>query len=562
MSFDVLIKNGTVVDGTGAPRYRADVAITDGMIAEIGKVNARAGQVIDASDLTVAPGIIDHHTHYDAQICWDPLITCSSWHGVTSVIMGNCGVGLAPCRPEARDIAAWDLVNVEGIPFDVLSKGVTWDWVSFPDYLDAAQARGSGINLGFMAALSPFRHYVMGEESMERAATPEESRRIAALLREAMDAGAFGFSMTNGPQHIGYEGRPLASRLASRDELKIYANVLRELRRGTIQLALNDTPSMVSESDYALLDLLLTESARPLNGLALLQRDDDPEACAETLRGIAPLLERGLVAQVSARPLVIQFDLRSPFLFANLPAWGPAFNQPAETQKQLYLQPAFRQEFRDELKRPRLFSDATLWDRLQVKDVGSPALRTFQWKTVAEVARLRGSDPLDTFLDLAIEDELNTQFTMEVFNANEERVPELITDPRTMIGLSDGGAHVDTLCDAGYGTYLLGTWVREKGAMTLEYAVKRLTSEPADFYGIAGRGRIATGMAADIMIFDADTVGSDKLPEMRHDLPGGGRRLVVQAQGVEYTLVNGQVLYDEGRHTGAMPGRVLRSGGG
>jgi len=171
MPYDVLIKNGTVVDGTGSPRYRADVAITDGSISEIGKVNARAAQVVDATDLIVAPGIIDHHTHYDAQICWDPLITCSSWHGVTSVIMGNCGVGLAPCRPEARDIAAWDLVNVEGIPFDVLSEGLTWDWVSFPDYLDAAQTRGSGINLGFMAALSPFRHYVMGEEPMDRAAT-------------------------------------------------------------------------------------------------------------------------------------------------------------------------------------------------------------------------------------------------------------------------------------------------------------------------------------------------------------------------------------------------------
>ncbi|MCS6925121.1 MAG: amidohydrolase family protein, partial [Candidatus Binatia bacterium] len=209
MAYDILIKNGTVVDGTGAARYRADVAIAGGKIVEIGKVTDGAATVIDASDLIVAPGFIDHHTHYDAQICWDPLVTCSSWHGVTSVIMGNCGVGLAPCRPEAREIATWDLVNVEAIPFEVLAQGVTWDWVSFPEFMQAAQRRGVGINVGFMAPLTPFRHYVMGEESMERAATSEETAQICALLHDAMTAGAFGFSTTNGPQHIGYRGRPL-----------------------------------------------------------------------------------------------------------------------------------------------------------------------------------------------------------------------------------------------------------------------------------------------------------------------------------------------------------------
>jgi N-acyl-D-aspartate/D-glutamate deacylase len=559
MSYDVLIKNGTVVDGTGAAPVRADVAIAGGKIAAIGKVTEGAKRTIDASDLIVAPGFVDPHTHYDAQICWDPLFTCSSWHGVTSLVMGNCGVGLAPCRPEAHEIAAWDLVNVESIPFDVLAKGVTWDWTSFPEYMNAAEKRGIGLNVGFMAPLTPFRHFVMGEESMERAATKEETAKIAALLREALLAGALGFSTTNGPQHIGYQGRPLACRLASREEMTTYCNTLRDLGRGVIELALNDNPGVVSESDYDLLNLLVSESKRPLTWLALLNRDDKPEACLETLRQTEALLKRGAVPQVTCKPLIIQIDLRNPFIFSNMPSWKPAFNQPVEKQKQLYCDPAFRQAFRKALQEPRIFSDKTLWGRLHVKEVSNPALQSYVWKTVADVAASRGKDALDTFLDLAVEDDLNIQFTMEIFNADEKRIPELITDTRTMIGLSDGGAHVDMLCDAGYCTYLLGTWVRDKGALTLEHAVKRITSEPADFFGLKGRGRLAAGMAADVTIFDYHTVGSSKRPEMRTDLPGGGRRLVAPAQGICFTLVNGQVLYEHGKPTGAMPGQVLRS---
>src|SRR5713101_7046704 len=252
MSYDLLIKNGTVVDGTGAPRYRADVAVAGGQIAEIGKLTDGAKKVIDAADLIVAPGFIDPHTHYDAQICWDPYITSSSWHGVTSVVMGNCGVGIAPCKPQAREIAAWDLVNVEAIPFDVLTKGITWDWETFPGYMDAAARRGSALNLGFIAPLTPFRHSVMGEESMDRAASAEETTRITALLREAVAAGALGFSTTIGKQHIGFRGRPLACRLASRDELKSYCNVLRDLGKGAIEIALTQNPPYISDSEYDL----------------------------------------------------------------------------------------------------------------------------------------------------------------------------------------------------------------------------------------------------------------------------------------------------------------------
>jgi N-acyl-D-amino-acid deacylase len=558
MAYDLLIKNGTIVDGTGAKARRADLAIADGKVAEIGKIADSAKKTIDASDLIVAPGFVDPHTHYDAQICWDPYITSSSWHGVTSVIMGNCGVGIAPCKPGSREIAAWDLVNVEAIPFEVLGKGVTWDWETFPEYMNAAERRGSGINLGFIAALTPFRHYVMGEESMERAANTDEIAQIKALIKEAVAAGAMGFSTTSIPQHIGYKGRPIACRNASRDEFKAYANALKELGKGSMELALTKSVGEVSEEEYEFLDFLLTESGRPITWLALLNRDDMPDACQNTLREVEPLIRRGGIPQVTCRPLISQINLRAPFIFANLDCWNPVFNQPQEAQEKVYRDPKFRDAFRESLKRPAVFNGK--WERLEIKEVKNPAFRPLLGKTVAEIARERGCDGVDAFLDLALEDDLGMEFTMELFNATEERIPELITDSRVMVGLSDGGAHVDMLCDAGYCTYLLGRWVREKQVMTLEQAVKRITSEPADFFGLKTRGRLLPGMAADVAIFDYNTVGSNKRGEMRHDLPGSGRRLVMPARGVEHVIVNGQELYHEGKLSDAMPGQVLRSG--
>jgi N-acyl-D-amino-acid deacylase len=555
MAYDLIIKDGIVIDGTGAPRRRADIAIANGRVVEIGKVSDGAARTIDAGDLVVAPGFVDPHTHYDAQICWDPLVTCTSWHGVTSVVMGNCGVGIAPCKPNVREIAAWDLVNVEAIPFDVLKAGIRWEWQSFPEYLDAAERRGSGINLAFLAPLTPFRHFVMGEESMERAATPDETAKIAALLKDAVAAGAVGFSTTRLAQHIGYQGRPLACRQASRDELAAYAGVLRELGKGAIEVALTQRIGAMSDEERDVLELLLDASARPVTWLAIASRPDRPEASEQLLSRLEPLIKRGGVPQVLCKPFVAQLDLRNPFSFADMEMWGPVFNQPAEKQKEFYRDPDFRARFREELKRPHLFRGR--WDRVEVLEVANPALKHCERKTVGEVAEERGADPLDTFFDLALEDNLDIQYTMAQYH--EEGIGRLIKDPRTMIGLSDGGAHVNMLCDAGYCTYLLGTWVREREALTLEQAVKRITSEPADFFGLKDRGRLKAGLPADIAIFDPRTVGSAKRAKMQNDLPGGGRRLVMPAEGIEYTIVNGDVLYEHGRHSGAMPGRVLRS---
>jgi N-acyl-D-aspartate/D-glutamate deacylase len=282
-----------------------------------------------------------------------------------------------------------------------------------------------------------------------------------------------------------------------------------------------------------------------------------PEACQDSLRKVESLIRRGGIPQVTCRPLIVEINLRNPFIFANLDCWNPVFNQPAETQKKIYADKKFRAAFRETLKHPAIFNGK--WERLAIKQVGHPALQRLVGKTVAELAQERGCDGVAAFLDLAVEDDLQVEFTMELFNADEARMPELLRDPRTMIGLSDGGAHVDMLCDAGYCTYLIGTWVRDRQALTLEHAIKRITSEPADFFGIRDRGRLRPGMAADVTVFDVKRIGSNKRGEMRTDLPGGGRRLVMPARGVEYVIVNGQALYDHGRVAEALPGQVLRS---
>jgi N-acyl-D-amino-acid deacylase len=557
MAYDLVVKNGTLVDGTGAPARRADVAITGGRIAEIGRVTDGAATVIDAADLVVAPGFIDPHTHYDAQICWDGAVTPSSWHGVTSVIMGNCGVGIAPCKPKAREVAMRDLVNVEAIPFDVLNMGITWDWETFPDFIEAAARRGPALNLAFLAPLTPFRHYVMGEASMERAATRDETAQIKALLGDAIDAGAFGFSTTILNQHVGFQGRPLACRNASRDELRAYANALRERGKGAIEIALTRKIAVMDDEEYELLDFLLRESGRHVTFLALFDRDDIPEAVRETLRKAAPLIARGARPQTSPLPLTRDINMRNPFSFAAFPSWNRVFvDKSKPAQAAVYADAAFRDRFREELKQPMAFGN---WARINVHEVRSPALKALEGRSIADIAREQGKDGVDAFLDLTLQDDLDIEFTMASFNTRVDRMTEILNDKSVLVALGDGGAHVDMLCDAGYPTYLLGTWVRERQALTLEEGVRRLTSDPADVFGIRDRGRLAPGLAADLAIFDAARVGSTNRGERRFDLPGGAKRMVMPSRGVEYTVVNGAVTWADGKLTGAAAGRVLRS---
>ncbi|HAD37911.1 MAG TPA: amidohydrolase, partial [Gammaproteobacteria bacterium] len=541
----------------GSPARHGSIAITNGQIAEVGDIDGGATQIIDADGAVVAPGFIDPHTHYDAQICWDGAVTPSSWHGVTSVVVGNCGVGIAPCRPESRDIAMHDLVNVEAIPYDVLEEGITWDWETFPEYMNAAERRAPTLNLAFLAPLTPFRHYVMGTESLERAATPEETRDIQALLGEAMDVGAFGFSSTILNQHLGFQGRPLACRNASRDELKAYANVLKVRGKGAIEIALTRQIGVLEEEQCELLDFLLDHSGRPVTFIALFDRDDISEAVRDTLRRAAPMIKKGARPQTSPLPLTREINMRSPFSFAAFPSWKRLFeNTSKQAQIAVYKDRAFRDQFREELKNPLTFGN---WERITLHEAQSDSLKSLEGLTVAEMARAQGKDAVDTFLDTAIADDLSCEFTMASFNTRVDRVAELLNDPSILIGLGDGGAHVDMLCDCGYPTYLLGTWVRERGVLSIEQAVRRLTSDPADFFGISDRGRLHPGLAADIVIFDPETVGSGNRGERRYDLPGGGKRMVMPSQGVQYTLVNGDVVYADGQIVGSGSGRILRA---
>jgi len=557
MAHDLLIKNGLIIDGTGAPARRADVAISGGRIVEIGRVAGGARRVIDAAGLAVAPGFIDPHTHYDAQICWDGALTPSSWHGVTSVVMGNCGVGIAPCRPASREIAMRDLVNVEAIPFEVLDQGITWDWESFPQYMQAAAQRKPALNLGFLAPLTPFRHFVMGAASMERAASAEETANIKALLGEAMDAGAFGFSSTLLNQHMGFAGRPLACRNASREELKAYCNALKERGKGAIEIAMTRQIGVMEDPELELLDFMLEESGRPITFIAMFDRDDISEAVRTSLRKAAPMIARGARPQTSPLPLTREVNMRNPFSFAGFPSWKRVFEDKSKAaQAAVYRDPAFRAQFREDLKRPAGFGN---WERITVHEVKSAALKPLEGRTVAEVAAAQGKDGVDAFLDLTLADDLENEFTMTSFNNRPDRMAEILNNPAMLIGLGDGGAHLDMLCDSGYPTYVLGTWVRERKVLTLEHAVQRMTSDPADFFGIRDRGRLQEGLAADLAIFDPATVGSLGRPERRYDLPGGAKRMVMRSQGIEYSIVNGAVTWEQGALTGAAAGVVLRS---
>ena len=557
---DLVIDNARIVDGTGAPARMGGVALSGGRITAVGiGAGEAARERLDARGLVLAPGFIDPHTHYDAQVAWDPLLTCSSWHGITTVVMGNCGVGVAPCRPEAREILMGDLVNVEAIPLDVMRRGIGWEWESFGEYMDALARRPLGINVAPLVPLTPLRHYVLGEASFDRAATPDETATLGRLYGEALDAGAFGLSTTILANHVGDQGRPLACRLASPGELRALCGEMRRRGKGVIEAAITSLPDRVTDEEYATLELLVNESRRPVTYLAVFARPGRPPgAHEEVVQRMAPLLGRDrAVPQVSCRPLRIQFTLKNPFIFATMATWGQAFNRSEAEQRALYGSEAFRSQWKEEMERRRIFRGQ--WRRITVRDAAGTATLALAGQSIAEIAAARGTDPADTILDLALADGLETLFDFPVMNQDPEGVMPLVTDPRFLIGLSDGGAHVDQLCDAGYATYLLGKWVRERGALTLEDGVRRLTSEVAAFFGIRGRGVIAPGKAADLVLFDPDTV-DDVSPEYVRDLPGGGKRLVARARGVHATIVNGRLLYQDDVHRGAWPGTVLRSG--
>lgn len=553
---DLLIRNARICDGTGAPSVMGDLGVKDGVIRSVGTGNGQtAERVVDADGLALAPGFVDPHTHYDAQIAWDPLVTCSPWHGVTTVIMGNCGVGVAPVRPETREILMQDLVNVEAIPYDVMKAGIDWQWESYGQYLDAIDRRGLGINVAGLVAFTPLRHYVMGEASFERAATGPEIATMRRLLGEAIGAGAFGFTTTTSRNHVGYQGRPLACRNASREELIGVVRGLADAGRGAIEMILNSGGMFaVSDEDIELLRLVAQASTRPITWLAMFAHPGQPDFHDQTFAKLGDLVTRA-VPQVTPRPIMSQGDLRNPTMFGSFVSWQKAFNRPAAEQMALYRDPEFREGFRQELESRKR---THMWGQMRVLEVGRRELSGYVGRTLEEIAASEGKRPVDAYFDLGLADDLDTRFQSSTFNFDPAGIERLITDDRCLIGLSDGGAHVDFICDVGYATALLDIWVRQRGALTLEKAVHKLTQVPATLFGIPNRGVLAEGKVADLVLFDPATVTA-KPPKYAYDLPCNGRRLVSESEGIAATFVAGVELYHEGKHTGAMPGKILRS---
>ena len=560
MAYDLLIRNAQICDGAGTPVYGGGLAVSDGKIVEVGEVSGSARREINADGLVLAPGFIDIHTHYDAQISWDPLLTSSCWHGVTSVLMGNCGVGVAPCRPAEREIMAWDLVNVEAMPYDVLMNGVSWEWESFPEYMAAIARRGIGINAGFLVPLSALRFYVMGEAASERAANADEIQRMTQLFRQAMQAGAYGFSLSLIPRHIGYQGKPLSSRLTSKAELSALGRVMCELNRGVIEVALLRQAGELGDEELDLLLHMAHESQRPVTWLALIHMPDLPGACERIHARVQPFLEQGLriPPQVNPRPISQYYSLRNPFLFSELPSWKGAFNRTVEEQLTLYRSADFRNAFRDDIAAGRGLLFRGQWDRLHVARVQTERNKQFLNASLADIAARLAKDPVDVLMDLAVEERTELGVTVSIINSDPEAVGEIMTLPNVLIGLSDAGAHVDQHCEAGVPTYILGEWVRQRQFLSLEEGVRRVTSELADFLDLRTKGRLAPGLDADLVLFDPTTVRTCP-GEWVNDLPQGKPRLIERSEGVAYTIVNGEVLFAHNDYQGGLPGRVIKS---
>ncbi|TMB42902.1 MAG: amidohydrolase [Deltaproteobacteria bacterium] len=553
--FDLLIRGGTLVDGTGAPARPGDVAIRDGRIAALGAVPGAARRVLDAEGAVVAPGFVDIHTHYDAQVFWDRMLTISPWHGVTSVVMGNCGFGVAPTRPAHRDLVLRTLEKVEGMSLDALRAGIgaEWPFETFAEFLAAIEQRGTAINVGALVGHTPVRLYVMGEEATEREATAEEIAAMRRLVAEALRAGAVGFATSKSPTHVGWEGRPVPSRVAAWEEIEALAGCLAE-GGNVMQATLG--PGLFLDEFAA----IQQRTGRPVSWTALLGGMLGPDGHRAVLEQSAAMQARGIrvIPQVSCRPLMVEFNLQAPFPLEPMSVMRPVSRADAAGKRAIYADAEFRRSLREKIDGGRL---AEAFRSMQITE--HPADPSLAERRLAEVAAERGVHPVDLALDLSLASGLETRFRLAVLNTDEAVVAELLRHPASMLGLSDAGAHASQLCDACAPTELLGTWVRERSVLSLEEAVRRLTAEPAEVFGITDRGRLAPGLAADVTVFDPATVGCRPLRRV-YDFPAGADRLVSDAVGVRAVVVNGVVIREDGRDAvdpeGPLPGRVLRGG--
>ncbi len=542
---DLLFRSVLLVDGVGSPPIRGDLAVRDGRIAGVGRVEGPARQTIDGNGLALMPGIVDNHTHYDAQVTWDPGLSPSPSLGVTTAILGNCGFTIAPCRASDRELVMRNLTQVEGMSLSVLRRGVRWDFESVPEYLDMLERRGAAANVAVFAGHSAIRTYVMGGDATERAATESEREAMTRIVSESLAAGAVGFSTSTSPAHNGEGGKPMPSRLADEAEMRALAAPLRE-HGGVFMLTKGGHTSI------PFLESLAADTGAPVVIAALLHNSTNPEAVFKDLSLIQEANARGrrLVGAVSCCPLSMDFTLHSPYVLEGLESWKPALPLKGAAFKSKLKDSAFREGIRAELRRPahfRLFNGQ--WEKVEVVESKKSEAEN---RTIAALAAEAGKDPLDCMLDLALADDLDTVFNAMLLNSDEEAVGRMIRHPSSLVSLSDAGAHLTFFNDAGFGLHLLGHWARETRVLTLEDAVRRLTSQPAELFGIRERGCLAPGFHADLLLFDPARVGRG--PRKRvFDLPGGEPRLTTEPLGVHGVWVNGEKLGE-----GKLPGRLLR----
>ncbi len=551
---DLVIRGAMVADGVGNPLIRADVAVSGERIAEVGAVTESAKETVDADGLVLAPGIVDVHTHYDAQITWESQATPSPALGVTTVVMGNCGFSIAPCPPDRREQMARNLAEVEGMSIAALEAGIDWGFETFPEYLAQLRRKGCYPNAGVFVGHSAVRTTVLGAEASDRAATEDEIAAMRGIVMEAMEAGAIGFATSTSINHNGDGGVPMPSRLAEDDELRALVGVLGELGRGIFQLTVG--PSMTVER----LESMAAETGRPVFMTAALHNETFPERAIGMLEESAAAQSRGnpVWAQVSCQPLRMDFSMRTAFPLQSLNAWEPLHRASDEEFLAIIASEDFRNRFREDLEKPQqgkiFYGD---WERVEVAMAATPAHRPLEGETIESIAGREGRDPVDVMFDLAVDERLGTTFNAALLNADEAAVEELLLHEAGLISLSDAGAHLCYLCDAGYGLHLLGHWVRDKGVFGLEDGIRRITSLPARLYGIEGRGEIAPGKFADLMLFDPAEVARGAIRRV-DDLPGGESRLIRQPRGVHGVWVNGTCVHDDaGYREVPPPGHVL-----
>jgi N-acyl-D-aspartate/D-glutamate deacylase len=544
-----LLRGADVIDGTGAPAKRVDVAIADARILDVGENLGHDFEVVDLDGLVLSPGFVDPHTHYDAQILWDADLTPSSWHGVTTVVMGNCGFTIAPTRPGHRDTIVKTLANVEGMSIKTLEAGLDWSFESFPEYLAVIDALKKRLNVACLIGHTALRWYVLGDDATDRAATPAEISRMCDLVREARAHGAVGFS-TSLDEHIGAYGKPVPSRAADREELLAIARALGETGAGTFELVLGGA--------FGLEDLheIARVSGRPVTWCARALLPTESSERGAAFAAVEAGSSANIHPQFPGGPIVNQVTLSDPTpLRVVSPGFVEILATPVERRGELYRDPEWRARTREGIvpKWTRRLASATIQETEAHLDLRNGP-------TLGELAAERGVTPFDVLVDLSLADDLKTRFRVATSNTEEPVIEQFLRDPRCMLGLGDGGAHVTQLCDAGYATRLLGHWVRERGALPLELAVWRLTGQPAGVYGLHDRGRIALGCAADLVAFDPARVGSTEL-ERIWDFPNGTDRLVAYSRGIEHVWVNGHAIRSSGADVpDAHPGVRLRPG--